>query len=295
MMRDEIKNILKTLKIKHYVKNVIIFLPLLIMCAVTDFTPELVYSFIGIFVSFCFISSSIYIFNDILDIKNDRNHPVKQDEIIASGKITLRTAVMLFFATLLISSLISMYIPTGSRLMIFSYFIIQIFYSVLFRHILFVDVLCIAFGFILRLYAGFFAIEATPSLYLLMTIFFTSCFFTCIKRKTEKILPMCEKTRPILKHLKKNTIDRLISLNLLLAVLFYMLFTFDTRLAENTGKSYSYITSIPYMLILYGIYIKTGKITDIYDPIIYFQKDYFIKISSIFFLISIIAVLTILK
>ncbi|MEG0270409.1 MAG: UbiA family prenyltransferase, partial [Clostridia bacterium] len=87
------KNILKLMRIKHYIKNLLIFFPLIFACKLTD-SSMLLTSIIG-FCIFCLLSSVIYIINDIFDREKDRKHPTKSSRPIASGAVSVQRAILL--------------------------------------------------------------------------------------------------------------------------------------------------------------------------------------------------------
>ncbi len=85
---------LKLLRVRHYVKNLLIMLPLFFSGTILSAPSKLLYSFIA-FISFYMISSSIYVFNDIYDIEQDRNHPRESKRTIASGAVSVKTGIII--------------------------------------------------------------------------------------------------------------------------------------------------------------------------------------------------------
>ena len=98
----KLKNILKLMRIKHYLKNGLIFLPLIFNSQLFEIKPLLmtIYGFI----SFCLISSAVYVINDIKDVEKDKMHKIKKNRPIASGAVSIKEATLLF-VVLTISSL----------------------------------------------------------------------------------------------------------------------------------------------------------------------------------------------
>ena len=103
-----IKNILKLMRVKHYLKNILVFLPLVFSSQLFE-ANYFLNTFIG-FISFCFISSSVYIINDIKDVNKDRLHKIKKNRPIASGKVSIKVALILFGVLTIISLFINIFI-----------------------------------------------------------------------------------------------------------------------------------------------------------------------------------------
>ena len=223
-----IKDILKTLKIKHYIKNVIVIIPLLFSMNFTN--PYLWFKCFVIFVSFCFVSSAVYIMNDLLDIEKDKLHPAKCNRPIASGRISKSFAIWLF-GLLLITSMLSAYsLNTLCLTMILAYFILNIFYSLWLKNVALVDASCIAIGFIFRIVAGCFAISVLPSPLVILMTFFISMFFTSTKRKLELQLVKDEdQRRKALRGFDVPTINQFVLLNAVLSIAFYFTYVLDSN------------------------------------------------------------------
>ena len=109
------------------------------------------------FVSFCLISSSVYVLNDIFDAKADRLHQNKKFRPVASGKISIKTAILFMILLFTLSILASLYINPLCTLIIVSYFILNIFYTLYFKHIEILDVVSIALGYGAAICFGYFA------------------------------------------------------------------------------------------------------------------------------------------
>src|ERR1035437_6411854 len=151
-MKKQIRDILRLLRPRQWVKNFAIFAAITFNGGLTDITVVL-NVFYG-FLIFCAISSAIYIINDIFDVEKDRLHPFKRFRPLANKDITIRFAV--FLACLIgISSLIgSLAIAPAFFAITLVYLLLQLFYSMFLKHIAVIDILALASGYILRVYAG---------------------------------------------------------------------------------------------------------------------------------------------
>jgi len=226
-----IYNIFRLLRPRQWIKNIAIF-------AAITFSGEL-FEFsifqnvlIG-FVVLCAISSASYIVNDIFDIKNDRLHPFKRFRPLANNDIkttpALILAVFLIVASLYIST---MYVTITFSLIILIYLIIQLLYSSFLKTIAVIDILAIAAGYILRVYAGEFASGFHISVWLLLTTISLSLFLAVGKRKSELTLVSQIKDtniagiRKSLSHYSERLLDVYASIFATSSFVFYSLFTF---------------------------------------------------------------------
>lgn len=210
----------------HWVKNLSVFAALL-------FTGYLYHKFpfftvFKAFVSFCLITSAAYIINDILDAKSDKSHPIKKNRPIAAGKLSVRLAlaeavVLTFSAIVIGESLGSLFIY-----IIWAYLILQILYSVRLKNIPIVDILIIASGFILRVYAGAVVINAHLSVWFLLCVISIALFLAAGKRRAElNIKPIASgTTRKSLNSYNKGLLNSYVTMFGNAAWVSWALFTF---------------------------------------------------------------------
>ena len=175
--------IIKVARPIHWVKNLALFGALLLTG--TLFETGLFRDVLFAFFSFSFATSATYIFNDIVDAKLDKIHPVKRNRPIASGKLPLWIAVfeMLFFLILSLNT--ALYLNQLFFTLILVYLAMQVFYSLGLKNIHVIDILIIAAGFILRVYAGAFVINAHLSVWFLLCVVSASLFLAAGKRRAE--------------------------------------------------------------------------------------------------------------
>lgn len=140
--------------------------------------------------AFSLTSSASYVFNDLKDIEQDRAHPRKRRRPIASGHVSIRQA-QVFGVALYMGAIASLFLLDASvrswvALWIGIYIINVSLYSLVFKHVLIADVMCLSIGFVLRVVAGCAAVGITPSLWLLNVTFFLSMFLAFGKRLGEQ-------------------------------------------------------------------------------------------------------------
>ena len=178
--------ILQTVKIArptHWVKNLAIFAALAFSGNL--FNKVLLGKTLVAFFSFSFAASATYIFNDIKDIKLDQIHPIKRMRPIAANKLPLLVAKFAIFYFLLASFFISTKLNPLFLLMLIGYAFLQLAYSLGLKNLPIVDILVIATGFIIRVYAGAFVIDAHLSVWFLLCVISLALFLASGKRRAE--------------------------------------------------------------------------------------------------------------
>jgi decaprenyl-phosphate phosphoribosyltransferase len=179
-----ILNLLKLLRIHQWLKNLMLFFPPFLGGTLFFHTNSLQMPIS--FSAFCLVSSATYILNDVFDKENDRHHPDKRTRPIASGKISV-TSALLFATVLLICSVALAWNISGSFLVLMSaYFTVSLAYSAKLKNIVLVDIFCISAGFLLRLQAGGVAFNVAISEWLFLSVFLLSVFLSTGKRSAEK-------------------------------------------------------------------------------------------------------------
>lgn len=167
----------------HWVKNLALFGALLLTG--TLYETGLFRDVFIAFVSFSLATSATYIFNDILDAKSDKLHPVKKLRPIASGKLPVFIAILELIALVFVSLVIAVSLNQLFFTLILVYLGIQILYSMGLKNLHVIDILIIASGFILRVYAGAFIINAHLSVWFLLCVVSASLFLAAGKRRAE--------------------------------------------------------------------------------------------------------------
>jgi 4-hydroxybenzoate polyprenyltransferase len=237
---------------KQWTKNIILFAPLIFSQNITN-KQLAIYSFIS-FIVFCILSGSVYILNDLIDIEQDKVHPLKSKRPIASGRLRPIYAVITFLVLLALSAYISLtYLNYLFILVAGSYLILQIAYSTILKHIVIIDVFSIAAGFLLRVLAGAEAIEVTFSTWLFFCTILLALFLALSKRRHEIIL-LDEKAinhRKILFEYSADLLDQMISIVTTTTLIAYILYTISPETVAKFGTDNLKYT-VPF--VLYGIF-----------------------------------------
>lgn len=259
------KKYLDLIRIKHWIKNILIFVPMI--CGKVLNKDNLYICILGS-ISFCFISSFIYIVNDIKDIDKDRLHDRKKYRPLASGIISKRLAVVIGII-LMVMGIIINYIVTSSLLnisfyLLVGYLIINILYSYYLKNIVIIDVFLLSLGFILRVYYGASLIDIEVSNWLFLTIMCGSLFLGLGKRKKELISN--SKVRDCLSSYNEIFLDKFQYVSLTLMVVFYSLWSI------SHDSSYLVFT-VPVIMILFMRYCLIMENKTEGDPVTILYSD----------------------
>lgn len=241
--------IIKLLRMKQWIKNTFVLAPLL-------FSHSFIYTDACIkaalaFVVFCLASSAVYILNDIADKANDAIHPLKKARPIASGKISPFLGMISAFGCLFAAGLISvLFINTKVLSVVGIYLLLNVLYSVKLKNIVIVDVLTIAFGFILRVYAGAYAIDVPASNFIFMTTFFLALFLGFCKRKKE-LQNFGAQARHVLADYTEELLNQYVIISVAATIMCYTLYTL-----EATTQAYFKGDKIIYSIVfvVWGIF-----------------------------------------
>ncbi|MBI2405903.1 UbiA prenyltransferase family protein [Candidatus Microgenomates bacterium] len=182
-MVNKITALIASARPTHWVKNLLLFAPLIFSGNLTN--GELFIATAEAVAIFSLAVSGIYMFNDIVDRNRDRLHPVKRRRPIAQGTLSLPvaffTATVFIVSALFLASFISFFFLFA----LVVYLLLQVGYTLLFKHIPVADILAIAAGFVLRVWAGAFVIDVHLSVWFLLCVISTSLFLAAGKRKAE--------------------------------------------------------------------------------------------------------------
>jgi 4-hydroxybenzoate polyprenyltransferase len=176
-------NILQALRPKQWIKNLLIFIPLIFSQEFLN--PTSVAITFAIFGIFCLTASGVYLMNDIFDKEHDAKHPQKKDRAIASEKISIKLAIFLTTSLFTISLMLACFVDFRLASIILLYLILQFAYSAYFKHIAILDLIFIALGFIVRIFAGGVIIGVAISDWLLAITFLLALLLATGKRLRE--------------------------------------------------------------------------------------------------------------
>lgn len=280
---------LRLIRIKQWLKNVFVFLPIFFAGKILDL--NLLLNSIITFFSFSFIASSIYIINDYTDIEKDRMHPEKKNRPLAAGKIPVNHAIIVFLF-LFFSSYFLGYLTHswGVILIISIYFLMNLAYSFKLKQIAIVDVVIISLGFLLRIYMGGFATNLPISVWAILVTFFLALVMALGKRRGELInVQLTGETRKALDGYNLQFIDIAITMVSTCFVVCYIMYTLDPVIKTNFHYYIVYtslfaVIGILRYLQLTFVYNKTESPTKVLYRDLFLQIDLAIWIVMIFIL-----------
>ncbi|OGG05870.1 hypothetical protein A2872_02620 [Candidatus Gottesmanbacteria bacterium RIFCSPHIGHO2_01_FULL_42_12] len=233
----------KAARVRQWLKNLVIFAA--IVFTGQFFNPEAFNSSLFAVLVFCLLSSGIYLLNDIVDVESDKIHPFKRFRPIASGKITIPTAITVSVISLLTaSSLALFFFPPAFFLVVVIFVALQLAYTFFLKHIVLLDVLAIASAFILRVFAGEAATGYHINIWLFFTVVSLSLFLALGKRRGELTLlskpdGTTPKTRATLSHYSEKMLDVYLSMfstGTWLTYAFYAFLTKPPALRQSIGN-----------------------------------------------------------
>ena len=222
----EMQGLIKLVRPKQWVKNSFVFAPLIF--AGEFLHPDSVYSTLLAAFLFCIAASAVYIVNDLKDIEKDRIHPEKSKKRpLASGQVSPQSAIILLI--LLYIVLISFWDVVPSVIyVIFIYLALNWAYTFKLKHEPVIEIFIVAFGFVLRVYAGAMALTVPVSHWMFITTLSISLYLASIKRRQE-LLQSGSQSRGVLSYYSVTLIDRFAEMSAVTAVVFYSLYVMEVQ------------------------------------------------------------------
>lgn len=245
-------DVLRMLRPKQWSKNVLVLAPLFF--AGEALSRSLFLNALAAAALFTVVSSSIYVFNDIIDRDKDRLHPKKRFRPLASGRLHSRSALLILFG-LLCLALSGFFLLGNIRVILFlsAYLVMNIAYSVWLKHIVILDVLCVSFGFLLRILVGGAATGIYISEWLLLCTITLSLFLVFAKRRHELTLfeDHADRHRQVLSQYSTSFLDQVMPVVTTTALICYLFYVTAPRTIDFFGTR-NMLFTVPF--VLYGIF-----------------------------------------
>lgn len=247
---NNVYGLLRTLRPRQWIKNGFVFMALLFDQKLLNM--ELLARTCAAFVLFCMISSTVYIINDLVDVEKDKLHPKKRNRALPSGQLTpwfaIAGAIGIWVVCVPLSFLLDVYLGW----IVVVYFLLNLAYSFVLKHVVIVDIMTVTAGFVLRVAAGVVVAEAerfSPWLYL-CTIFIA--LFSSIGRRRHELTTLAGAANTHRRSLDEYTVGFLDEMNHVVAtgaLIAYSLYTFS---APNLPADHSMMLTIPF--VIYGLF-----------------------------------------
>ena len=293
-----IKNYMKILRPKQWMKNFFVMLPLFFGGEL--FNGKALLAGVITFLAYSFAASSIYCFNDIHDVDDDRRHPVKRLRPIASGAVSASVAYALMFICFALSMLSMFFLPdyalqTGGILLL--YWLLNLAYCARLKQYAIIDVCIVAFGFVLRLLAGGFATHIPLSKWIVLMTFLITLFMSFAKRRDDVIRMERTGEAPRKNTIRYNLtfINQAITITASVTLVCYIMYTVSPEVIQNFQTDYLYLTTI---FVLVGLlrYIQLTVVDQKSgDPTKVLLKDRFTQLVVVAWLLTFLLIIYVLK
>lgn len=242
-----VKDIARVIRPQQWIKNVFVFVPLFFGGSLLD-TTDIVAALTAA-MAFCFISSSIYCLNDIIDVEDDRRHPTKCHRPIAAGKISVAQAYVMMALMVALSfgsvALLGGY-ALGVGAVVGLYLLMNVAYCLVLKRYAILDVCTIAFGFVLRLFAGGIATGIGLSNWIVLMTFLLTLFLSLAKRRDD-VLKMNQTGHAPRKNTSRYNLDfinQAITITATVTLVCYVMYTVSPEVEQRIGTRYLYLTTV---------------------------------------------------
>ncbi len=236
------KEIVRLARPHQHLKNGFVLLPLFFGAKLHDAASAA--GALLAFVAFCFAAAAIYVVNDIRDVEEDRLHPVKRLRPLASGRVNTREALCFFVVLILSAGAFSiLFLPTSFIRILGGYIALNLAYSFYLKRIAVVDVLCIALGFVLRIFAGGVGADVAISPWIIIMTFLLALFLALAKRRDDLLL--MDRGRPTRKSLGGYNLAFVSSAMVVMAsviIVSFILYSVSAEVIRKHGADNLYLT-----------------------------------------------------
>ena len=246
---------IELIRLNHYIKNFFVFLPLFFAIKITDL--ELLSNAFIAFIAFSFSASAVYIFNDLQDIKEDKQHPSKKFRPIASGAITQSHAIIVMLVLFVLGFSLMIFLSLQAVSILTAYIALNIAYSYSLKHIAIVDINIIAIGFVLRLLVGSVVTGTLLSQWIIIMTYLLALFIALAKRRDDVLifLDTGKKMRKVIGGYNIQFLDITMSIMASVVIVSYILYTTSPEVEVRLDSENLYMTSF---FVILGImrYLK---------------------------------------
>ena len=241
------KNLIRLIRPKQWIKNLIVLLPVFFGGALLH--PSAIYAGLITALSFSFAASSIYCLNDIIDIEDDKHHPIKCNSPLASGAISIPQGYTLM-VLMLILSMASTFLLYDHQLetagVIAFYWLLNIGYCLKLKQYAIIDVCIVAFGFVLRVLAGGVSTSIHLSKWIVLMTFLLMLFLSFAKRRDDVVRMNETGHAPRQNTIRYNLtfINQAITITSSVTLVCYIMYTVSPETIQNFHTDYLYLTSV---------------------------------------------------
>jgi 4-hydroxybenzoate polyprenyltransferase len=246
-----VTGIIRSLRPEQWLKNGFVLAPIVFSGLVHD--PDAWVRTILAVAAFCAASSAVYLVNDVFDREADRQHPIKRNRPIASGEVSVAAALLVAVVLVTAASAVAVWLGGWFPSVLAAYVVLVVLYSAALKRAVFLDVLVVAAGFVLRVVGGAVAIHVPVSRWILVVAYLLALYLALGKRRSELVLLGGEagNHRVVLGHYTLPMVDQAISVVLGATVLAYALYTVAPDTVAKVGSE-GLLATFP--IVLYGLF-----------------------------------------
>jgi len=284
------KDYLKLLRPHQYLKNLFIFTPIIFGLQISN-QELLVKSFIA-FIAFSLVASSIYIFNDIKDLEEDKKHPSKKTRPITSGIISIKNGIITMIVLFVTGVCLAFFLNQYFLYILLCYFCLNLLYSLWLKHISIVDISIIATGFVLRVFAGSIVVDIFASEWIIIMTFLLALFLALAKRRDDVLLMTTgEQTRKSIDGYNLEFINASMIIMASIIIVAYIMYTLSPITIEKFNTNELYLTTV---FVITGL-IRYMQVTFVENnsgsPTNILIKDRFLQLTILLWFTSFIIII----
>ena len=285
-----IKSILRLTRPKQWIKNMFVFIPMFFGGELFDLHS--VWLAVLTFFAFSLVASSIYCYNDIVDVDADHHHPVKCLRPIASGEVSIRLGYILMTLTFCLGMGVLLLLPpevmSPVMAVIVFYYVLNLAYCSKLKQFAILDVCIVAFGFVLRILAGGFACELALSNWIVIMTFLLTLFMSFAKRRDDVLRMNSTGEAPRKNTVRYNLtfINQAITITASVTLVCYIMYCVSPEVTERFDTPYLYLT---FVFVLLGLlrYIQIAVVDEKSgDPTKIILHDHFSQIIVVAWILS---------
>lgn len=279
----------RALRIRHWIKNFFVFIPFLVGTRF-GWNPYLSKALLGV-ILFCLMSSAVYLLNDILDLESDRLHPEKRVRPMAAGLISVRAGIAVAAVLAAAALSVGWFFNFRFFLVLAGYAANNLMYSYYLKKKTVLDVISIAFGFVVRVYGGGFIIDIEITKWLVAAVFALSLFMGFGKRRSEyqDLKDEAVRVRKVHESYTVQKLDLLMGTSAAFTIVTYMLYSLapETKALHGTDNIIFTTPFVVYCIYRFMLKVQEEKHGDTVEVML---KDKGFLIAGTLWLISLVCI-----
>jgi decaprenyl-phosphate phosphoribosyltransferase len=239
-----LKTYIKLLRPHQYLKNGFIWLPVFFGYQLTN-AAAVIHVALA-FIAFCLVASSVYVINDLRDVESDRRHPIKRNRPLANGAVAPAKAVWVAVLLAAVAICMSLFLlPLITTAILMAYLVMNIVYSFGLKHVPIADIVCIALGFVLRIFAGGTAAQVPISPWIVIMTFLMALFLALAKRRDDlRLVDQGHQVRKAIDGYNAEFISLAMGVMASVIIVAYILYTVSPEVVAKHGTQRLYLSAV---------------------------------------------------